>query len=177
MLIDILKSYAINTPPLIKRLSTVTVETLPDYAITVHGIKGSSRGICAETIGAMAEKLEHAAKASDFDFVQANNDSFIKSVEGFINELTAMLNFIDVEKPKPKIVAPDPDLLERLVENCDNYNMDGIDSIIAELSAFDYETDADLIPWLKERVDRMEFSEIQNKLSNSIRIRAVAVSA
>jgi signal transduction histidine kinase/FixJ family two-component response regulator len=174
MLLDVLKSYATNTPSLIKRLSAVTAETLPDYAITVHGIKGSSRGICAETIGAIAEKLEHAAKASDFDFVQANNDSFIKNAEEFINELTKILNSIEAEKPKPKIVAPDPDLLERLVENCDNYNMDGIDSIIAELSAFDYETDADLIPWLKERVDRMEFSEIQTKLLNATRTAANA---
>ncbi|MDR0842011.1 MAG: response regulator, partial [Acidobacteriota bacterium] len=60
---DVLKSYVLNTPPLLDQMRGLTEDNLPSYAIVVHGIKSSSRSIGAEGIGTLAEKLEHAAKA------------------------------------------------------------------------------------------------------------------
>ncbi|MDR1251088.1 MAG: response regulator, partial [Treponema sp.] len=54
-----LRSYVIHTPELLQ--AARNTELLAEYAITVHGIKGSSRGISADAIGAKAEELEHAA--------------------------------------------------------------------------------------------------------------------
>ncbi|MDR3305167.1 MAG: response regulator, partial [Clostridiales Family XIII bacterium] len=53
-----LRSYAASTPALIDRLRDFDKADLPNVAVTVHGIKGSSFAICADPIGKKAEELE-----------------------------------------------------------------------------------------------------------------------
>jgi CheY-like chemotaxis protein len=89
---DILESYARNIPDMLEKIRTVTQEGLAGYAVNVHGIKGSSRNICAEAVGAFAEKLEHAAKAGDFAFVEANNGAFLQATEKQIEEISRFLS-------------------------------------------------------------------------------------
>ena len=89
---DILDSYVLTTPIMLKKICAVTRENLSGYAVTVHGIKGSSRNICAETVGRLAEALEHAAKADDFAFVEANNSAFIQAVEEQIAQISNFLS-------------------------------------------------------------------------------------
>jgi HPt (histidine-containing phosphotransfer) domain-containing protein len=88
----ILASYAQNTPPLLEKLRVVTEERLAEYAITAHGLKGASRSICAEEIGARAEALERAAKAGDFAFVEANNAAFLQATEDLIAQIGDFLS-------------------------------------------------------------------------------------
>ena len=71
--IEIIQAYCLHTPALIDKMREVTLETLKDYAVTVHGLKGSSYGIFAMTVARGAEILEHAAKSGDFEMVKANN--------------------------------------------------------------------------------------------------------
>ena len=61
--LQILRSFMDGTRHLLESLKTPTKEILPAYAITVHGIKGSAKGICADMVGDKAEALEMAAKA------------------------------------------------------------------------------------------------------------------
>jgi hypothetical protein len=68
----VLRSYLVHTPELLDKLGSLSRETLPDYAVTVHGLKGASYGICAGEIGKEAEELEHAAKAGDYDQVEGD---------------------------------------------------------------------------------------------------------
>jgi len=89
---DILDSYVRNTPAMLEKIRAVTREGLARYAVTVHGIKGSSRNICAEAIGKFAQALEHAAKTDDFAFVEANNDAFLRAVEGQIAQISCFLS-------------------------------------------------------------------------------------
>jgi hypothetical protein len=42
--------------------------------------------------------------------------------------------------------------------------MDGVDRAMADLEGFVYDSQAELIVWLRERVDRMEFRQILDKL-------------
>ncbi|MDR0709661.1 MAG: response regulator, partial [Spirochaetaceae bacterium] len=56
--LEILRSYAASTPDFLDILRNVSKETLDNYAITLHGIKGSSYQICAGETGKKAEALE-----------------------------------------------------------------------------------------------------------------------
>ncbi|MDR0998308.1 MAG: response regulator, partial [Treponema sp.] len=73
----VLQSYVTHTPELLEKLRSLSRETLPQYAITVHGLKGASYGICAGEIGKEAEELEFAAKAGDYEKVNSKNAAFI----------------------------------------------------------------------------------------------------
>jgi len=163
--LQVLRSYTVNTKPLLIKASEPDMSNLKNYAIIVHGIKGSSRNICAETIGKMAEALEYAAKDANVDYIRANNTGFIKATEDLIQRIEGMLKQISKENPKPKKDILDKALLEKLLEACKAYDMDGIDAAMSEIEKFEYECDDGLAHWLRENVEAMNFSQIDAKLS------------
>jgi signal transduction histidine kinase/CheY-like chemotaxis protein len=164
--LQILRSYAGSTIALLDRVRQAPEDErkLAEYVVTVHGIKGSSRGICAESLGNMAEALEKAAKAGDLTFVQANNKAFVEAADALIENLRGVLIHMEEERHKPQKAAPETTLLRRLRVCCENYDMDGIDEVMEELERFDYENKGDLILWIRERIDRMDFAEILDRL-------------
>jgi signal transduction histidine kinase/CheY-like chemotaxis protein len=157
-----LRSYVVHTPALLA--AARTLDPLADYAITVHGVKGSSYGISAETLGQWAEKLEHAAKAGDLALVQAENGGFIDEAEKFIAELTGFLDILEEKQCKPRKAAPDPALLEKIRDAAEHYDMGMLETAMEELERYRYEANADLTPWLREQIDKSEFEVIQARL-------------
>ena len=163
--IKILHSYINNTKPLLETMKEVNRDNLANYAITVHGIKGSSRGIFAGTVGSKAESLENAAKAGDLDFVSANNSAFIELTEKLIGDLEQMLKKMNVESGKARKDKPDNDALARLLAACQNYDMDGVDAAMEEIDAYEYESDEGLVSWLRVNVEQMNFTQIRERLA------------
>jgi signal transduction histidine kinase/CheY-like chemotaxis protein/HPt (histidine-containing phosphotransfer) domain-containing protein len=157
-----LRSYVVHTPPLLA--AARTTEALADYAIIVHGIKGSSYGISAQEIGQKAEQLEHAAKAGNLDFIKEKNGEFIAAAEQFIADLTALLNILEDSLRKPRKLAPNPALLERIWDAAENYNIGELENAMDELEQCSYKLEAELIPWLREQIDKAEFGEITERL-------------
>ena len=165
--LGVLRSFAVNTKPMIEQVKGVQKETLSDYAITVHGIKGSSRGIFAEKIGTKAEALEKAAKSGDFGFVTNNNQDFVETIEQFIALLDDFLIKMDEgKKPKTKKEKPDSKTLLKLFEASKKFDMDGADAAIAELERYEYEYDNGLVEWLRGTLDEADFMRVIKKLSD-----------
>jgi len=162
--LQVLRSFALNTEPLLEMLEGVNENNLDDYAVTVHGIKGSSRGICADLIAAKAEALEKTAKAGDFDFVSANTPAFLDAVQKLVADIEDLLDKMFAENPKPQKDKPDAMVLAKLLTACENYDMDGVDAAMLELEGFEYESDNELLSWLRENVDQMNFTQIKERL-------------
>jgi hypothetical protein len=165
----VLSSYAANTRPLFKTLAEVNKDNLADYAITTHGIKGASWGICAGPVGDKAELLEKAAKEGDIGFVMINNAAFIEAVENLVTDIENMLDKISAENQKPKKDKPDREVLSKLLVACKAYDMDGVDAAITEIESCKYESDDGLVVWLRENVDLMNFPQIMEKLSSMVK--------
>ena len=163
---EVLRSYAVNTKPLLEEAEKVDKATLEDYAIIVHGIKGSSRGICAEEAGKKAEFMEHAAKAGDIDYVSRHNKEFIETVRKLIMEIEVFLGKSDKENPKPRMDKPDEEILKKLQAACEAYDMDGVDDAMGEIDSYEYETGADLVIWLNENIAQLNLIEISEKLES-----------
>jgi CheY-like chemotaxis protein len=163
--LEVLKSYVLNTPPLLDQLRECSEENLPNYAIIVHGIKSSSRSIGAEPIGARAEALELAAKAGIFAPVEEGNNDFIESVQTLIASLSILLQEIAGEDPKPHKAEPDAAVLAALLEACKNFDIDGVDKAMAELESYKYESRGELVEWLRAQVSVMGFKQITEWLS------------
>jgi len=162
---DTLCSYADNTGSLLEQLKTVNEETLTDYAIVVHGIKGSSRGICAFTAGDMAEKLEKAAKAGNYAFVEENNKDFIGHVEDLINNISILLAKTAAGCIKPGKDKPDMNLLRKLFAACDDFAADEVEALITELDAYEYGSDGDLVAELVRTANQYNFIGVKEKLA------------
>ena len=79
--IQVLRSYVPNALECVEKLRTVSLETLPDYAVNVHGLKSISAAIGAEKVRAEAFMQEMAAKVSDLDMVMLNNEALLADTE------------------------------------------------------------------------------------------------
>jgi len=162
----VLRSFAANTPLLLEKIKNVSLDTMADYGVAMHGIKGSSRGICADTVADIAETLEHAAKTKDYDFITAHNASFLEIAWKLVSEMDAMLLQIHAATPKVRKDAPDKEVLNRIVEACKHYDIETVDAAIAELESYEYESGGELVSWLWENVQQFNLEQIIEKLSH-----------
>ncbi|MCL2026339.1 MAG: ATP-binding protein [Leptospirales bacterium] len=162
--LDVLRSYAKNTRTLLETIKEVNADNLDKYTVTVHGIKGSSYGIFAETAGRKAEDLENAAIAGDYEFVSSNNQNFLDTVFRLISDIEDALSKIGVEQ-KPIKDTPDEALLANLLAACESYDIDEIDTAMAEIENYEYKSDDGLVIWLRENVDQGKYKSVIERLS------------
>jgi PAS domain S-box-containing protein len=165
--LNILRSYALHTPVLLEKLRSLSRETLPEYAITVHGIKGASYGIYAGEVAKWAEELEAAAKAGNYEKVTAENGAFIEKAEKTLEALGDLLKKIEGEGlAKPKVPIPDGTLLDKLLEASKRFKPALMEEIMKELEGCEYESGGDLVSWLREQIDNLEYDAIREKLES-----------
>ena len=158
--IEVLRSYAMNTPALLENLKNVEEDKLAYYAGVARGIEASSRGICADEFADIAETMERAASDGNIDYVKKHTPSFLAAAWKLVEEIDEMLTNISNGLPKPKKEKPDPVTLDRLVKACENYDMDGVDAAVTELECYEYETENELVLWLRESAGAMNFTQI-----------------
>jgi len=163
--LEIVGSYVLHTPALLAKVRTVTSETLADYAIVMHGLKGSSRNFDAETVGNLAEDLERAAKAGDFAFVQEHNPFFLETTEKLLAALSDKLKASANKKPNRD--KPDPAVLADLRQACETFDIDRMDQAMKLLTSYEYSSSdgAKLVTWLEEKAFRLDFKEIVKRLT------------
>jgi len=164
--LDVLRSYSAGVSSMLNKIETFSEDILADYIIKVHGIKGVSLDISAEQTANEAKDLEIAGKANDIDFIKANHSAFIKHARDLISGIEKALSTLDTDSDKPVKDKPDIKILFKMIDACNDFDMDGADEAMAELEEYKYESENDLIIWLRERIDRMQFEEIAEKLGS-----------
>jgi signal transduction histidine kinase/CheY-like chemotaxis protein len=166
--LDVLRSYCVHTPPLLEKLRAFSGERdLANYTVQVHGLKGSSYGICAGAVGKDAESLEQAARAGDLKRVLADNLPFIEKAELLLLDLGAVLQKIAAHKETgKKLPAPDRDQLKKLLDAVKHYRASVMEEVMAELESHEYETGGDLVVWLREQMDNLEYDAIREQLED-----------
>jgi signal transduction histidine kinase/CheY-like chemotaxis protein len=166
--LDVLRSYCIHTPALLEKLRQNKSED--EYIITVHGLKGSSAGICADEVTKQAEALEHAARKKDKRFIELNNDIFIRNVEELLERLRKFLSAVtEQENKKAVLPRPDPALLRELIEACKRYKVNVMEEIMEKLDECQYESGGELVQWLREQIDNLEYDAIQKRLESELK--------
>ncbi|MDR0435110.1 MAG: hypothetical protein LBH21_08700 [Gracilibacteraceae bacterium] len=162
----VLRAFVKSMPASLDKLSAVSAETLPDYAILVHGLKGGCYGVNADEAGKMAENLEIAGKKGDMDYVLNNNGAFIQTVRDLLPRLEELLRALEGgEEAKAKLKAPDQTLLRDLLAASQKYDIDAMGSVLEKLGQYDYETETALVPWLKEQAGIFAYDVIAEKLT------------
>jgi len=162
--ISVLRSYATNTAPLIGKAQYLNIDQMPEYATIFHGIKGSSRGICAEELASIAEALEVATKSGDYDYAAAHNGEFIEAARKLLTDLNGFLAQIEAGKVRQKREKPDSETLSRLREACHNHDINRVDALVSELDNYEYEEGGVLVEWLLENAELMNYSAIARRL-------------
>jgi signal transduction histidine kinase/CheY-like chemotaxis protein len=166
---EILRAYCSDNSKMLEKLRTLpegdfSADKLREYAIAVHGLKGSSYGVFANGMGKLAEFMEHTAKAGDAQTIKAQNSRFVETVEKLLDAIEKLLQKADPPKTEAAMAAPDPALLRKLAEACKHHKTTVMAEIMAELEKYHYESGGELITWLREQLDNLEYGAIQKRL-------------
>jgi hypothetical protein len=108
-----LRSFLRNVLPLLRCMQEPTRPELLQYTILAHGVRDSSKRICAYAVSVRAEELEVAAKSGDIAFVQEYNSDLLRHAQQLISGLRIFLEAADATLLKVNRVKPE---LEILVE-------------------------------------------------------------
>ena len=163
--LPVLRSYAAHSMDYIEKLRNATEENLPECTIVAHGIKGASANICAESLRAVAAEMEASARKGDFAKFMALKGPFLEDAAKFIDTINAWLENYDKNTEKPLLDAPSINVLKKLRQSCEAYDMSGIDSAMDELESCNYKNGGDLVEWLRAKIDTMEVGEVVARLS------------
>ena len=163
---DILRSFASTTPRLLESIADVSEDGIEAYTIAVHGVKGSSRSICADAFADIAERLEKAGKAKDFAFISAHNPSFLESAWQLVAGINEAIARMYPEVPKQQKDKPDTEVLSKLLEACRSFDTDMVDALMEELSLFAYTSGGDFVEGLQKSAAEYDFKEMKEKLSS-----------
>jgi signal transduction histidine kinase/CheY-like chemotaxis protein len=167
--LQVLRSFVTHTPAILEKLRTPVQEDLHEYAIAVHGVKGSSYNICAELVGWQAEELEVAAKSGNFAIVESKNDAFINAAEKLISKLSALLDDLSAEGEKEQAASPDKSLLHAILDSCGAYDVTSMEASLSALERYTYENGGDLVAWLREQFENLEYDQIRERLERELR--------
>ena len=164
--LEIIRSYAAHTPALLDKLRIVSEETLKDYAVTVHGIKGSSYGTAAKKVGKLAEALENAAKDGNFTAIMRDNGPFLKEADALLEAMSDLLKKSAGEEngAKKHVHAPDNDLLGELRDACSKYDIAAMDAVVSKLESYTYDSQSELVEWLREQLENLEYASMSERL-------------
>jgi signal transduction histidine kinase/DNA-binding response OmpR family regulator len=95
--LPVLRSYLSVIPETLEKMKEVSNETLPQYTVSVHGVKSVSDSIGAETARKMALELEKAAKAGDISQVLTKNGALILYVKNLLVDIEKWLVKFDAQ--------------------------------------------------------------------------------
>jgi hypothetical protein len=128
-------------------------------------LKGASYGICADAIGEKAEELEFLGKNGDIAGIQAKNPAFIEMTEALLQELEKILEKAAASQGgRKKMTSIDPALLSKMLDAARHYKSTLMEEIMHDLETYEYESGGDLVEWLREQIDNLEYDAICSRL-------------
>ena len=93
--IAVLRVFIPNALDLVEKMKNVTKETLSDYVINVHGLKGISSGIGAEDLRSLSYELEKISKSGDLDEIPAKNEKLLNDTLDLVTNIKVWLSEYD----------------------------------------------------------------------------------
>jgi hypothetical protein len=111
--------------------------------------------------------LELDAKSGDFKKVKAGNEDFIKAAEALIEDLRNLLAASESQRAeKRRLPAPDRTLMAEMLEAVRHFSTSDMEKIQEKLEMYEYDTGGDLVAWLRERLDNLEYDAISRRLKD-----------
>jgi HPt (histidine-containing phosphotransfer) domain-containing protein len=151
----------------IKKMRSLYVDNLPDFAIEIHGIKGALYAIGAGSLGDEAKELEFAAKAENAAFCAEAYPLFEEKFAAFNRLLAAAVKRRAIPSLGPGSVPRLIVSLGEALEASRQYNLDQAGKIISSLRSYSWEArsgeagDKPIAEYLEQIADNLEYMEYE----------------
>jgi HAMP domain-containing protein len=158
----------------IKKMQSLYIDALPDFAIEIHGIKGALYAIGAGSLGDEAKELEFAAKAGNAGFCAAAYPVFGEKLNAFTRLLEAIVKGREIPSLGPGSMPRLISSLGEAREAVRQYNLDLAGKIISSLRSYSWETGsgeaggkpvAESLEKIAGSLEYMEYDEAENLIS------------
>jgi HPt (histidine-containing phosphotransfer) domain-containing protein len=146
--------------------------SLADYAVEVHGLKGTCNAICAAGTAELAKELEFASKEGSWDLVRAGQGELRRQALELTERLARLLEEWEDHRPaeeKEDRAEPDRELLVRLSAVTGNFSSNETEEVLGELERYRYEKDGDLIIWLREQAENLDYDAMHKRLEEFLK--------
>ncbi|MDR1079911.1 MAG: response regulator [Deltaproteobacteria bacterium] len=166
--IKVLKSYILHTPKLLETLKASARSSLSDYAISVHGLKGSSYGISANAVGDVAARLEAMAKEGNTESFADSHLLLMEKADKLIRDIAAAVNRVEASRrteSKERRPEPDREILAKLLDAARRGKTSVMEDLTSRLEEFDYDRQADLVVFVRSKLDDFDYQLVVDKLS------------
>jgi signal transduction histidine kinase/DNA-binding response OmpR family regulator len=163
----ILKSFVVHTPPQLEKMDGRLGTSLPDYAIEVHGLKGTCNAIGAKGTAELARELEFAAKEGRAEAVERRHGELRRQALALTEQLKALLEEWEAGRPpeaKEQRGEPERALLVRLSAAVGQLNSNDMEEILGELERYRYERGEELILSLREQAENFDYDAMHKRL-------------
>ncbi|MDR2366716.1 MAG: response regulator [Deltaproteobacteria bacterium] len=95
LFVEVVEAFIKFTPKVLDQVKSGPDSiNLKEYAVAVHGIKGSCFNIGAREVGLLAEAQEHAAKEARLGDAQAGHGKFLEAADNLINSFKSLLESV-----------------------------------------------------------------------------------
>jgi signal transduction histidine kinase/DNA-binding response OmpR family regulator/HPt (histidine-containing phosphotransfer) domain-containing protein len=166
-LMTILQSFIAHTPSLIQKMDADLETSLSDYAVAVHGLKGTCAAICASKSAELAKELEFASREGRGDFVKARHGELRRQVLALTEGLKVVAEGWEARQPgveKEGRSEPDRELLVRLSAAAGDCNSNEVEAVLGELEQYRYEDGEELIRWLRKQAENFDYDALHKRL-------------
>ena len=149
---DILKTYARDLTKRASDLHCYMQEgNLASLKISVHAVKGASRGVGADELATQAEMLEQLSGQGNVAAVKVLFKPFIARLEAMAKNVQSYID-ARAEAPKMEKIRQNvfsPGVIARLQAACANMEYEQAEAALTELEIFDYP------PPIQQHLERM----------------------
>jgi HPt (histidine-containing phosphotransfer) domain-containing protein len=170
----VLRAFVNSAPELLEKLAELTPQTISDYTIRIHGLKGSCYGVSATTLGDEARALEIASKADDWQTLQRGNPEIIEHTYQLIDQFIQLIETIEQANNqqfaggsagiRPLLQKPDPQLIQCLLTAIQNFDVEAIEKLIDQLDQASYSADPQLTGFLRQNLLLFRYDQLEKRL-------------
>ncbi len=155
---EVLKSYYQDGIKTLQKLEQEETLSVSEKRVLVHGIKGSSYNIGAKALGEEAERIEHALKKEDLEYVDANLSSMLTHLKEVLACCAPDETGLDSQKEKRETDEEFVHSLNMLRNEFENYSMGVIEKTLEKLETYNYGEEAnEKIQQLKACIQELEY--------------------
>jgi CheY-like chemotaxis protein/HPt (histidine-containing phosphotransfer) domain-containing protein len=174
--LEVIEAFVRFTPRVVDQVRPgPTAENVRDYAVAVHGIKGSCFNIGAKDVGALAERQEQAAKAGKLDEALAGHQSFVEAADELICSFKGLLRKMasdgadeEPEAAPSRSASPSAEVLKDIYRASANFDIQAMDELVGELETHEYDQGGELVAWLREQIDNLEYDSVTQRLAKEL---------
>jgi len=128
-------------------------EKWKEYTIEVHALKSLSRQVGADNISKLAAELEQAGNEGNIDLINEKNDLLLSEYRRYKEILAPYFPETKTAETISNEITPDmiSQMLDRLKDALDNFDILQIDEVIEEMSGYQYsDSEKEIFDKLKE---------------------------